>query len=133
MTNKRQAIVEAACKAFNQGNLTAYLENLYAPDCVFHFLPATVPPDTQGAKLFYGSLLNAFPDAQLLLDNLIVVDDKLAARFCFDMTHLDTYGNFPRTWRTVKLQGVSLMRWVEDRVVEQWSEANMWGLMQQLG
>jgi predicted SnoaL-like aldol condensation-catalyzing enzyme len=131
-TNHLQ-VLENARQKFNQGDVEGYLNELYRPDVTLHYLPPGLPPGYEGARLFYGGFLAGFPDAQLVFDETVVEGDRVAIRFHVDMTHQGEFNGIPPTGKRVSLAGMTVMRFVDGKVAERWSESDFMGLLQQLG
>jgi predicted SnoaL-like aldol condensation-catalyzing enzyme len=131
-TNHLQ-VLENARQKFNQGDVEGYLNELYRPDVTLHYLPPGLPPGHEGARLFYGGFLAGFPDAQLVFDDTISEGDRVAVRFHVDMTHQGEFNGIPPTGKRGSLAGMTVMRFVDGKVAERWSESDFMGLLQQLG
>lgn len=128
-----RAVLEAARWHYNVGDMQTYVATLYAADAVAHYLPPGLPQGHAGLLPFYNAMLDAFPDEQLVFDDVVVESDRAAIRFHMDMTHQGNFNGIPATGKRVKLTGTTTMRFVGDKVVERWSETDYLGLMQQLG
>ena len=66
------------------------------------------------------------------MDNLEELFD-VVSRWSSAFTHTGVLFGVPATGKRVKQSGIMIYRIKNGKVVEQWAEANMWGLMQQLG
>lgn len=44
---------------------------------------ANLPSNFEGVRMFYDALWHAFPDSQLVIDDLIVEGEKAACRYAF--------------------------------------------------
>ena len=128
-----RATAEAARQHFNAGAIEAYLTTLYAPDCIAHFLPPGMPQGHTGLRLFYSAFMAGFPDAQLHFDDILSDGDGLAVRFHIDARHAGEFNGIPATGKRITFTGITIMRFVDGKVVERWSESDMLGLLQQLG
>lgn len=128
-----QATVEIARQHFNAGEIEAYLTTLYAPDCNAHFLPPGLPQGHTGLRLFYSAFIAGFPDAQLHFDDILSDGDDLAVRYHLDATHRGDFNGIPATGKRISITGITIMHFVDGKVVERWSESDFMGLMQQLG
>lgn len=130
---KYRDLLEDVRQKFNAGDVNGYIEDFYAPDAHFHFLPPGLPQGQEGARLFYAGFIAAFPDAQFTPDDTIIQDDRLVTRYHLEMTHLGEFQGIPPTGRRVRLDGISFMRFADGKVAERWNEADFLGLMRQLG
>lgn len=127
-----RATLERAVSNFSADTLETYLE-LYHPDAELHFLPAGLPPGREGAQLFYQAFLQAFPDARIVINDLMSEGEKLACRFTVEGTHRGEFMGVPGTGKRVSIAGITILRFEAGQCVERWSEANFLGLLQQLG
>ena len=75
----------------------------------------------------------AFPDLRLDIEELIVAGDEVVLRCTFRGTDTGGYANRPPTGRAVEEWVVSIMHFVDDRVVKEWIGADKLGLFIQLG
>lgn len=129
---KYKSILQRVMQCFNQGDLEGYLE-IYHTDSALHFLPPGLPPGLAGARLFYSGFLAAFPDSQLSLDNFVIENDQAGMSFMLQATHQGEFMGIPATGKPITLQGITIMRFEGDKVIERWSQADFMGMMQQLG
>jgi predicted ester cyclase len=126
-------VANAARESFSRGDIEGYLTTLYAPDVSAHFLPPGMPPGIEGLRLYYSAFHAAFPDAQLHFDEIVSEGDRLAIRFHLEMTHTGEFNGIPATHKRVSFEGTTIMRFVDGKVVERWSESDSLGMLQQLG
>lgn len=122
-----------AASHISGGDLEAYVQTLYAPDAVLHFLPPGMPGGHDGARLFYTAFLGGFPGVQLIIDDVLVEDDCLVARYHVTGVHGGTFNGIPATGRPIDIGGITFLRYGDGRVVERWSQTDFMGLMGQIG
>jgi predicted ester cyclase len=128
MEEQNRRALEEAVRRFAPATLEEYLE-LYSEDAVLHFLPPGLPRGRAGARLFYGAFFAAFPDAMLVLDDMFARGDKMAARFSISATHRGPFLGVAPSGRRVSFSGITIFRFEEGRVVERWSETNLWAVL----
>lgn len=75
----------------------------------------------------------AFPDATHTIDDILEVDDRVALRGSFAGTHAGEFMGIPPTGKQVSITFMNFDRFDGDLLVEHRGEADMVGLMQQLG
>jgi predicted ester cyclase len=75
----------------------------------------------------------SFPDVRLDIEELIVAGDTAVLRMTFRGTDTGGYLGRPPTGRAVEEWVVSIMHFVDDRVVREWVGADKLGLFIQLG
>ena len=123
-------------EVINQHNLAA-VDQLVAPNFVGHFsaLPKE-PKEVQGREAFKQFLsiwLTAFPDVQFTIEGMIAEGDSVAFRHTFRGTHKGDIMGIPATGKQVNVTGINIFRVAGGKIVEQWTNADDLGGMQQLG
>jgi predicted ester cyclase len=83
---------------------------------------------------FFGSLLTAFPDMHMDVEDLVGSGDKTVARVRATATHQGEFMGVLPTGKRVEVELIDIMR-LDDAglVCEHWGVADMLALMQQLG
>ena len=102
-------------------------------DCVFHNLP----PGMEGRE-GYKQFLNMFAAATSdrtsdLTPDLIAEGDMVVQRWSSTMTHSGDFMGLPTTNKQFTVTGINIYRVAGGKIVEQWAEADIAGMMQQLG
>jgi predicted ester cyclase len=123
-TERNRESFMQALDRLNQGDLEGAVAFL-APDVILHERIPGLPPGRQGAKLHLQSWLQAFPDAQVSLHDLIAADDKVVGRLRWTGTHAGELLGRPPTGRSVSGDAVLISRWVGDKAVEIWLSADL--------
>ena len=128
--------VERARQRWNAGDLPGYLE-LYAEDLRFHGVEPD-PMDKPSVAGFYQQLWSALgapgrPSPQLDFHEQLVDGDLYSCRFAVSGEHRGDFMGVPATGRPYGFQGITIMRFRGDQVVERWTAADFLGLMVQLG
>ena len=121
-----------ALAAFNEGDIDRYLD-LYDDHVQVHgYTPA--PLDKAGARAFYQGILTGLPDSTLEALDRIETDDTIVVRFVQRGTHRGELLGVPATGRPVELHGITILRFGDEaRVVERWTQADLLGLLVQVG
>lgn len=119
-------------EGFNQKNLAVF-DTYFASELVNHGLPPMLPPNLEGTKMFAGAFINAFPDIQVSIEDLVAENDQLVTRWSAHRTHKGELMGIPPTGTQVKMTGIAIDRFVGDKSVEHWEIVDQLGLMQQLG
>jgi steroid delta-isomerase-like uncharacterized protein len=116
----------------NAGDIAGF-GALVADDFVEHQgLPAL--PTKEGTLEFFRTLLAAFPDWRMTVQDLIAGGDKAVARVTVTGTHKGEFMGVPATGTRVDVQLIDIMRFDGAGLVcEHWGVADMLSLMQQLG
>ncbi|MFW6098236.1 MAG: ester cyclase [Chloroflexota bacterium] len=84
-------------------------------------------------KRLVRDIRRAFPDLHCEIELMIAEDDLVAMRLTTTHTHLGPFMGVAPTGVHGSHSGMSFVRVVDSRAVEHWEEADMLGLLQQLG
>ena len=106
------------------------IDEYFAADVVVHVPFLELPPGREG---LYSSFPGAIADVALTFPDQIAEGDRVVTRWSSEFTHTGDLFGVPATGKRVKQSGIMIYRSKGGKVVEQWAEANMLGLMQQLG
>ena len=131
-TEENKAVVRRMYEEWSKRNLAGIWE-LYAPDYVLHGAPFGLSPDLAGLKQLYTAPLTAFPDAHLVVEDLIAEGDKVVHRATLRGTHQGDLLGIPPTGKVVTVTGIYISRFAGGKCVEEWRNVDDLGLMQQLG
>jgi predicted ester cyclase len=107
-------------EVFNQRRFEV-LDELFSADLVGRIRQTSVP------------FLLAFPDWHGTVDDIIVEGDKVVNRWTGHGTHQAELMGLRATGKAVTLNGITIFRVAHGKVVEEWTQADQLGLMQQLG
>ncbi len=77
--------------------------------------------------------LAALPDWHGTVDDIMVDGDKVINRWSGHGTNTASLMGMPATGKAVTLTGITIFRISDNKIVEEWTEANQLGMMQQLG
>lgn len=76
---------------------------------------------------------SAFPDLNVAVDLMVAEGDLVAVRWTARGTNTGTGNGIPATGRKVEVSGTAIFRFEDGRIAEEWTSANMLGLLRQLG
>ena len=121
-------------EVFNHtGNLDA-ADEIYAPDYVGHEPTTGEIRGVEAAKQYAALFRQAFPDVEATIEDQIAEGDKVVTRFTSRGTHQGETEDFgPPTGRRVEVTGITIERFSQGKIVEDWTNFDALGLMQQLG
>ena len=117
---------------WNQGNL-AVADEILDASYAAHGLAAGLPPGPEGFKQFVSIYRTAFPDVHFTIEEQIAEEDKVVNRWTARGTHKGELMGIPATGKEAVVTGVSINRFVGDKMVEAWNNWDGLGMMQQLG
>jgi steroid delta-isomerase-like uncharacterized protein len=117
-------------QAFNEGDL-AVIDELVARDYVLHLAPEVRGPE--GMRHFVTMYRTAFPDYTCTVDDQIAEADKVVTRWTVRGTQQGELMGIPPTGKQATLPGVVVDRIANGQLVETWLQADVLGMLQQLG
>jgi steroid delta-isomerase-like uncharacterized protein len=115
-----------------EGNLSV-VDELVSTNYVGHD-PTT--PDHLGpsaVKEFVSGYLAAFPDASITIEEQLAEGDLVATRWTASGTHKGDLMGIAPTGKQVTVTGITISRVEGGQLVEEWSNWDTLGLLQQLG
>jgi steroid delta-isomerase-like uncharacterized protein len=131
MSTKAQNLVRRLIDAINRQDYTA-LHDLVDPDYVYR----TPGEELRGVAGLQGLLTayhQAFPDLELVIDDMFGAGDRVATAFTFKGTHLGELMGVPATGRRVSVHGTIHSQVEGGRLVEEWEILDLATMYQQLG
>src|SRR5262249_9404978 len=84
-------------------------------------------------KAWQQTILTAFPDLEVTLEDVIAEGDRVAVRWRFVATHAGLAFGLAPTHQRVTVRGSTLFAFKDGRIVEGWDTWNLDGLFAQLG
>ena len=126
-----QDALAAAQASWNAGDLDGYLR-LYDETIRLHGY-APEPMDKAEVRGFYAAIFAAFDAPQLEFHELLWDGASGTIRFTMTGRHVGEFMGVPATGNDIALPGITILRFAGDRVVERFSQADMLGLLVQLG
>jgi len=115
----------------SEGDLSAANE-LLAPNFTLH-VPLPCSPGIQGINDVISACRAAFEGLNVTIEDIVAEGDKVAARFTARGIHKGVFMGLPPTGKPITMTGIEIFRIENDMIAELWGEANLIGLMQQLG
>jgi steroid delta-isomerase-like uncharacterized protein len=134
-TEENKALVQRYYEAGSMGKeaFIAAVDELFAPDYVWHGTGVFPDMDPAGMKQMAPALYTAFPDQHYTLEDQIAEGDKVVHRFTMRATHQGEYMGVPATGKVVTMTGILISRIAGGKFVEDWQSPDLLGLLQQLG
>ena len=114
------------------GSVVETHEAVYGADWVGHF-PGMPPLDADAHLQYSEAMATAFPDLERTVEDLVAEGDRVVARWSARGTNTGSFNGMPATGRTATSSGITIFRLQDGKIVEEWSESDMLGLLQQLG
>ncbi len=116
----------------NKGNLDI-IDELCAANFVDHNAPPGIAPDREGYKQFFAMSRSALPDFHSTIEDMIAEGDKVVERFTGRGTHKGEWMGIAPTGKQITIQGMAIHRITDGKIVENWANMDMLGVMVQLG
>jgi predicted ester cyclase len=125
-------VVERLHRALREPDDREAAEALFAPDFVSHNLPPGLPPGVEGVRIWFETLLAAFPDLSVEVDELIAAGDRVAVATTLRGTHTGELMGIAPTGRQVAVTGIDMIRIAEGRIAEHRGLTDTVGLLRQI-
>jgi steroid delta-isomerase-like uncharacterized protein len=84
-------------------------------------------------KAFIAVYQDAFPDLRFTIEDHFTAEDRTVIRWTARGTHSGELRGLLPTGKEVAVTGILISRYVDGKIVEQWSEFDELGLLKQLG
>jgi predicted ester cyclase len=105
---------------------------LLAPNFTLH-VPLPCSPGIQGINEVISACRAAFEGLNVTVEDMVAESDKVAARFTARGIHKGEFMGLQPTGKPITMTGIEIFRIEKGKIAELWGEANLIGLMQQLG
>jgi predicted ester cyclase len=131
-TEENKAIVR---RFFEEGPSKGNLidaDKLLSPDFTM-YTPLPASPGIKGIHEVITTCRAAFEHLNVTIEDMIAEGDNVAARFTAQGIHKGDFMGLQATGKPITMTGIEIFRIKDGRIVELWGEANLLGLMQQLG
>jgi steroid delta-isomerase-like uncharacterized protein len=130
-TEETKTVGRGIMERLDQRDLDGALA-LCADTAIWHgFAPQ--PLDNAGYRQAISAFLNAYPDSRFLIDDVIAEGDTVVIRHSLRGTHQAAFQDIPPTGKQVKVGGIATFRVVNGKIAETWLDADILGMLQQLG
>ncbi|MFE2107362.1 ester cyclase [Kitasatospora sp. NPDC059463] len=113
--------------------VAATIDEVAAPDLLVR---TPLPLDTTGVqalKQVFTTLLRAFPDLRVTVEDVIAQGDKVVSRNTVTGTNLGEYLGRPPTGRAVRYDEIFVFRFADGRIAETWGVVDLLSQLRQLG
>lgn len=111
----------------------AVMDGLFTTNFVFNYAPSGVASDREGYKQTVTILCAPFADIHSTIEDMVAEGDKVAVRWTWRGTHKGEFMGVAPAGKEVTITGISILHIVGGKIVEEWGEMNILGMMQQLG
>lgn len=117
----------------NRALIAAYFEAISGNEKPTALQEEYIADSDQALKDHIDMFEAAFPLYELIVEDMIAEGDEVAVRATFRGTHLGEFAGIPATEREVEIPVFLIYRIEDGLIAEHWMQADVMGLMQQLG
>jgi len=116
----------------SKGDLAA-ADALLHPEFSLHTPLPTPGPGIEAMNNVITTCRASFHGLHVTIDDIMADGDKVTARFTARGEHKGEFMGLPPTGKAITMTGIEIFCIKEEKIAELWGEANLMGLMQQLG
>ena len=133
LEEQNKAIANREWEAWSKGNFEAFKE-VVAPEYIYYMPSGNTKSLSREETIEMGKMVhNGFPDVTFSIEEMFAVGDRVISRYIMRGTHLGEIQGIPATGNKIEISGIMINRIENGKVVEDREDADMLGLMQQLG
>jgi steroid delta-isomerase-like uncharacterized protein len=133
MTTENAEIVRSYLQKVWNGRNVDRIDELLADGFVAHGLPAHLPSGRQGVRAYVENTVGTFSDFKVVVDDVVAEGDKVAVRLTFSGTQKGAFHGVPATGKSFSISAMAFARLADGKIAEWWENADVLGLMQQIG
>jgi steroid delta-isomerase-like uncharacterized protein len=122
-------------EVWNKGRAEA-IDEMFAADGIAHGLSDDAENPLRGPadfKPFHETFRGAFPDIEVIVEDMIAEGDKVAARCSVRGKHTGDHLGVAASNAPVDFTGVSIVRIKDGKIVEAWNNFDFMRMNQQIG
>lgn len=119
-------------KVINAHNIEM-VDSFVAADFIDHQPDPRYPPTIEGLKSGFKDFFAAYPDLHTNIDFVMVNGDTIMAEYSLTGTNSGPMMGMPPTNKQINIEGVDIVRIVNDKAVEHWGFVEEGKMMTQLG
>ncbi len=122
-------------RILTQGDIdgAAILDEVCASDYKMYFPSNAKPRSLEEHKEIWTAFIVAFPNLTHRIDEIIAEGDMVSTREILSGTHKGEFQGISPTGNKFELSAICVWRFSNGKLVEYWTDADILGLMQQLG
>ena len=133
MSEQNKAVVRRLIEDHWTGKNAALVGEVFAPTTSLQ-TPDGVLTGLEGASFLLQAYTTAFPDFQIVIDDLIAEGDEVAARWTFTGTHDGPFAGIPASGKPVNApNGIGIFRLADGKVTAGHFAWNTYLILQQIG
>src|SRR5215212_8090487 len=133
MSEENKALARSSWEEIVNKQNPQAIDEVYAPNFVWHEPDQDIQGSEQ-ARQYVSAFFDAFPDINITVEDVIAEGDKAVTRYTIRGTHQGETEEFgPPTGRKMELKGITIHRFEEGKIVEEWEAYDNLSVLQQLG
>jgi len=117
---------------WNRKHLSA-IDDIIATDYIHHDPNSPAANGIDGYKQFVDLYMKAFPDANFTIHDAFTQGQNEVTRWTVAGTHKGELAGIPPTGRSISVDGISIARVADGKIIESWNNWDALGMMRQLG
>jgi steroid delta-isomerase-like uncharacterized protein len=114
----------------NEGKIDV-LDTAYAADIVLHTIPEI--KGIAKSKAYYANFVTGFSNRKFIVKDIFAQGDKLTKYWEFKGTHTGDFMGIPATGKTIDVEGCTIAKIVNGKIVEERDFMDNMDFMKQLG
>ncbi len=114
----------------NEGKVDV-LDTAYAPEIVLHTVPEI--KGIAKSKAYYAYFVTGFSNRKFIVKEIFASGDKLTKYWQFKGTHTGDFMGIPATGKTIDIEGCTIARMVNGKIVEERDFMDNMSFLTQLG
>jgi steroid delta-isomerase-like uncharacterized protein len=130
MSNRENFLHAVTCFADPQRREEYFC--IYTDDILLHGYQG-IEPGLASVRQFYDAFWNIFPDAQVMIHDLIGEGDILVARYTITGTMHEHFMGVAATGQRIELPGISILHFRNGQCFERWTCSDSLILLNQIG
>lgn len=111
----------------------AAIDEILAENIQFNYAPEGIEVNREGYKQTMALYADIFTEKRFTLHDMVVEGNKVAARWSSESIHSAEFMGIAPTGKKIKESGISILRIEEGKIVEEWTEVDMFGILLQIG
>lgn len=98
-----------------------------------HFPGFDKPLNFEESKQLNSDYDTAFPDVKINVEYQVAEGDLVMSRVVFNATNKGDFQGIPASGKNIRASGMTIQRFADNKIVEEWDEMDALGMMQQIG
>ena len=131
-----KAMLSRLHDALNSGDeelISTTIDEVFDPDVRIGTPLPIEETGAQALKQVWATLLRAYPDLHVTVEDLFGEEDRLVARNTVTGTHRGEYLGIPPTGKSVTYNEMVIARFADGRIAETWGVVDLLSQLKQLG